>query len=63
MIKPPAFKFECPNCKYTKTVKPKSDVLNSAIDLSFCPKCNIGLEIKPMPVKSNKNWLSKLMGK
>ncbi len=62
MIKPNPYKLVCPDCGYYKIVSPKSDVLNSAIDLSLCPKCNIGLEIKPMPTKNNKNWLLKLIG-
>lgn len=39
MIAPKPFKYKCPYCRYTKIVKPKSDVLNPLDMISSCPKC------------------------
>jgi len=39
MIKPQPFKYKCPQCNYSKVVKPKSDVLNPLDMIDTCPKC------------------------
>ena len=39
MIAPKPFKYKCPQCGYSKVVKPKSDVLNPMDYLNSCPKC------------------------
>ena len=39
MIAPKPFKFKCPQCGYSKIVRPKSDVLNPTDWNSICPKC------------------------
>jgi len=44
MIKPQAFKLKCPNCKYERLVRPKSDSLNIMDIIQHCPKCNILME-------------------
>ena len=38
-IAPKPFKYKCPQCGYSKVVKPKSDALNPMEMLSICPKC------------------------
>lgn len=48
MIKPPPFKFECPKCGYSRTVRPKSDVLNPLDFSDICPKCGSKMEKKPL---------------
>jgi transcription elongation factor Elf1 len=39
MIKPNPFKLTCPNCNYSKVVRPKSDNLNVMDSVQHCPKC------------------------
>ncbi len=39
MIKPQPFKYQCPQCGYSKIVKPKSDALNPVDWINSCPKC------------------------
>lgn len=46
LIKPTPYKLVCPKCGYTKTVIPKSDASTMIEDLSFCPKCEVRMEIK-----------------
>jgi Zn finger protein HypA/HybF involved in hydrogenase expression len=46
MIAPKPFKFICPKCGYSKTVAPKSDVLNPADFIDTCPKCGSKMERK-----------------
>ena len=62
MIQPNPYKLVCPKCDYSKVITPKSDVINLAIDLSLCPKCNIRLEEKPIPTKENKSWFKTNFG-
>lgn len=50
MIQPSSFKFVCPKCNYSKTVKPKSDVLNPIDFISTCPKCNSKMERKELNI-------------
>lgn len=44
MIKPQPFKYKCPQCGYSKVVKPKSDVLNQMDMINICPKCKATME-------------------
>jgi Zn finger protein HypA/HybF involved in hydrogenase expression len=44
MIQPKPYKLKCPNCNYSKTVCPKSDVLNPMDMLSVCPKCKVQIK-------------------
>ena len=39
-IAPKPYKLKCPQCGYSKTVHPKSDVVNGLEDWPICPKCN-----------------------
>lgn len=57
MVKPPLLKFECPNCKYTKLVKPTSDVLNILDFSNSCPKCNSAM------IKVELNFFDKMKEK
>lgn len=50
MIQPQPFKYLCPKCGYSKTVKPKSDVLNPLDFISTCPKCNSKMERKELNI-------------
>ena len=50
MIQPQPFKYLCPKCGYSKTVKPKSDVLDSIDFISTCPKCNTQMERKELNI-------------
>lgn len=50
LVSPKPFKFVCPNCDYSKTLKPKSDVLNSLDFLLTCLKCNSKMEIKEINI-------------
>ena len=38
-VAPKPFKYKCPNCGYSKVVKPKSDALNPTDWINICPKC------------------------
>jgi Zn finger protein HypA/HybF involved in hydrogenase expression len=49
-IAPKPFKFVCPKCSYSKTVKPKSDILNPMDFISTCPKCNSKMERKELNI-------------
>ena len=44
MINPPAHKFICPKCNYSKIVSPKSDALDLSDYLQVCPKCNVEMK-------------------
>lgn len=44
MIPPQPFKFKCPKCRYTKVVKPKSDVLNPMDMNNICHKCKAEMD-------------------
>ncbi len=44
MVAPQPYKLKCQKCGYSKTVRPKSDVLNPADMLSICPKCKVGMQ-------------------
>ncbi|MEA2050280.1 MAG: hypothetical protein U9O56_06085 [Campylobacterota bacterium] len=44
MIAPQPFKYKCSYCGYSKTVKPKSDVINPIDFNSTCPKCGKKME-------------------
>ena len=54
MIAPQPFKYKCPQCGYTKVVKPKSDVINPIDMLNICPKCKSKMD------KSELSLLDKL---
>jgi len=58
-IPPKPFLLICPNCGYTKTITPKSDVINLADFLSLCPKCGKRLERREKP----KGFFEKFFGK
>lgn len=53
MIQPQPFKFVCPKCGYSKTVKPKSDVLNPMDMMDICPKCKSKMEKKELNAFDN----------
>jgi predicted RNA-binding Zn-ribbon protein involved in translation (DUF1610 family) len=38
------FKYVCPKCGYSKTVTPKSDVINPMDLIRTCPKCGAEME-------------------
>ena len=44
MIAPQPFKYKCPQCGYSKVVKPKSDALSPMEMLSICPKCKVQMD-------------------
>lgn len=61
MIQPEPFKLVCPKCAYSKTVRPKSDVLNPADFISICPKCKV--DMKKTSLNPIENILGKFFGK
>lgn len=48
MIQPRPFKFVCPQCGYSKVVKPKSDALSPLDMMNICPKCQTKMEHKEL---------------
>jgi len=44
MIPPKPYSLSCPKCSYSKTVRPKSDVLDPREMMQKCPKCETRLE-------------------
>ncbi len=56
MIRPKAFKYKCPNCGYSKIVKPKSDALTPLDFISICPKCNNQMERKELNAVEKIFW-------
>lgn len=40
MIQPQPYKLKCPKCGFSKTVHPKSDVIDPRDLFAMCPKCN-----------------------
>ena len=40
------FKYVCPKCGYSKTVTPKSDVINPMDLIRTCPKCGSEMDKK-----------------
>jgi rubredoxin len=50
MIPQQPFKWVCPKCGYSKTVTPKSDVINSLDLINTCPKCGSKMEKKDVGV-------------
>ena len=61
MIQPKPFKFVCPKCGYSKTVRPKSDALNPMDIMNICPKCNTPME--KTSLSTTENLIGKLFGK
>ncbi len=53
MIQPQPFKYQCPQCGYSKLVKPRSDVLNLIEMSNICPKCNTKMEKKELTTFDN----------
>lgn len=53
MIQPLPYKLTCPKCGYSKTVRPKSDVLNPIEEFPFCPKCNTKMKRKELNIFDN----------
>lgn len=43
MVKPPPYKVRCPECGYSRIIKPKSDVVIEEMMLSICPKCKCSM--------------------
>ncbi len=60
-MQPKPFKFVCPKCGYSKTVRPKSDTLNPMDLVSVCPKCDMPIE--KTSLSATENLLGKLFGK
>ncbi len=58
MIQPKPFKFVCPKCGYSKTVRPESDVLNSTDFINICPKC--GEKMEKTSLNTIENFIGKL---
>lgn len=54
-IKPTPYKLTCPKGNYTKTIKPKSDVLNQMDMIGTCPKCKAKME------KAELNMIDKVI--
>lgn len=54
MIAPKPFKYKCPQCGYSKVVKPKSDALNPVDFVDICPKCKAKME------RINLNFIDKI---
>ncbi len=54
MIAQKPFKYKCPECGYSKIVKPKSDVVDPRDMINICPKCKAKME------KKNLNFIDKL---
>ena len=48
MIAPQPFKLKCPKCRYTKVIKPKSDVITPEVLINSCPKCGSRMEKVPL---------------
>ena len=44
MIAPQPYKYKCSQCKYTKVVKPESDVIDLMDLNNICPKCKSKME-------------------
>ncbi len=44
MIAPQPFKYKCPQCGYSKVIKPKSDAINPMDINNICPKCKSKME-------------------
>jgi len=55
MIAPQPFKFKCSQCKFSKVVRLKSDVINPMDILNICPKCNSKMKKVPL------NFFDKLL--
>jgi Zn finger protein HypA/HybF involved in hydrogenase expression len=53
-IAPQPFKYKCPQCGYSKIVKPKSDVFDPRDMFNICPKCKSEME------RQNLNFIDKL---
>jgi DNA-directed RNA polymerase subunit RPC12/RpoP len=49
-VAPPAFKYKCPECGYSKVVKPKSDVFPQAHMLGIFPKCKATMSKKELNI-------------
>jgi len=48
MIAPQPFKFKCPQCGFSKVVKPKSDVVNPMDMMNICPECKSQMKKVPL---------------
>ncbi|MEA1954710.1 MAG: hypothetical protein U9O24_10000 [Campylobacterota bacterium] len=57
MIKPNPFRYKCPKCDYSKTIRPKSDVLDPRDFMNTCPKCGTTMD------KISLNEIEKFLGK
>ena len=55
-IAPKPFKYKCPNCGYSKIVKPKSDVINPIEWNNICPKCQNPMERKELNIIEKIFW-------
>lgn len=56
MIAPQPYKLKCPQCGYSKTIRPKSDVLNPTDMLKICPKCKVAMERVELSGLSKAFW-------
>lgn len=50
MIAQKPFKWICPKCGYSKTVTPKSDVIDPRDFINRCPKCSVEMEKRDVGV-------------
>ena len=57
MIKPNPYKYKCSKCGYSKTIRPKSDVLDPRDFMKNCPKCGTTMD------KTSLNEIERLFGK
>ncbi len=46
MIQPKPFTLKCPNCNWSKRIRPKSDVVDASWGMQYavCPKCGTKTE-------------------
>jgi len=57
MIAPQSFKYKCPQCGYSKVVKPKSDAINPMDINNICPKCKAKMDKKNLNIM-DKHFLT-----
>jgi len=57
MIKPNPYKYKCLKCGYSKTIRPKSDVLDPRDFMKNCPKYGTTMD------KISLNEIERVFGK
>lgn len=65
MIKPPPHKLICPQCNYSKVIRPKSDAFDINDFFQDCPKCSTAMKKTELATMSDsiKSFFSKVFGR